>query len=82
MTIAKLIASPVYYERVFRPVPVTPVATIVRGRFNSRSTTQKRNSTDWVQEWIVPVLTLVGTAAAMWFVVTEGWFQLFGFWAM
>jgi hypothetical protein len=81
MTIAKLIASPVYYERVFRPVPVTPIATIARDRSNSRAT-QKGNSTEWVQEWIVPVLTLVGTAAAMWFVVTEGWFQLFGFWAM
>ena len=82
MTIAKLIASPVYYERVFRQVPITPSTTIARSRSDSRSTTQKRKSTDWIQEWIVPVLTLIGTAAAMWFVVTEGWIQLFGFWAM
>lgn len=82
MTIAKLIASPVYYERVFRPVPVRPIATIARPGSDSRLTTPKRNSTDRVREWIVPVLTLIGTAAAMWFVVTEGWFQLFGFWTM
>jgi hypothetical protein len=82
MTVCKFVASPVYYQRVLRPTPVTSITSIGRDRSESRSATKKRKATHWTWDWIVPVLTLIGTAAAMWFVVTEGWFQLFGFWGM
>ena len=81
MTIAKLSASPVYFAHVLPRVPLAPRSATSSSQFNSIVGAQKHATSDWLHEWLIPLLTLLGTAAAMWFVVTEGWFQLFGFWA-
>jgi hypothetical protein len=47
-----------------------------RGRLNYPRTLRGR-----LLDVVVPMLILLATAAAMWFVVTDGWFQLVGFWA-
>ncbi len=81
MTIARLSASPVYFGQVLPRTPTVPVRRLANPNGTPSVKTRKREITDRLLEWVVPLLTLVGTAAAMWFVVTDGWFQLFGFWA-
>ena len=81
MTIARLSASPLYAARVLHSedwarlqasFPLrSPHAS---WRKPNRSTTSER-----VVAWAAPFLTLLGTV--MWFVITNGWFQLCALWS-
>ena len=81
MTIARVSASPVYFGHVLPRTPGVPVRRLASPNGTSSVKAGKPETTDRLLDWVVPLLTLIGTAAAMWFVVTDGWFQLFGFWA-
>ena len=81
MTIARVSASPVYFGHVLPRTPTVPVRRLANLNGTPSVKARKPEITDQLLEWVVPLLTLIGTAAAMWFVVTDGWFQLFGFWA-
>jgi hypothetical protein len=83
MTIARLSASPLYVQRVLRLEVEGTQVSFLPWRPDQRRCKPVRQSTAEVMlEWFVPVLTLLGTAAAMWFVLSDGWFQLFGLWAL
>ena len=80
MAVGKLNASPFYFAHLqAASLPRTAATASLIEKEQALSTSQTR--AERIQEWILPVLTLIGTAAAMWFVVTDGWFQLFGFWS-
>ena len=81
MTLAKLTASPVYYATVLQPVSRDDRCGIESRSIVCSLLPPKQADSNPLKEWLVTVLTIVGTAAAMWFVLTEGWFQLFGPWA-
>lgn len=81
MTIARVSASPVYFGHVLPSTSTVPVRRLASPNGTPSVKAGKPAVTDRLLEWVVPLLTLIGTAAAMWFVVTDGWFQLFGFWA-
>lgn len=72
MAVGKLQASPMYVA----PVLLPPAALVSNRRVKRKSRKEE------MLEWVIPILTLIATALAMWFVVTDGWFQLFGFWAL
>ena len=72
MAVGKLHASPLYAAPVLLP-PVAPI---------SNRRVKRKSRKDRLLEWVIPILTLIATALAMWFVVTDGWFQLFGFWTL
>ena len=78
MAVGKLNASSFYFARLeSASIPRTsPTASLTQKELSTPQTRAEQ-----IQEWILPMLTLIGTAAAMWFVVTDGWFQLFGFWS-
>ena len=76
MTVAKLMASPVYFGTVLRP-PSLP--TSIKPRVQSPQSAE-RSTAGRVLEGLFTLLIAVATAASMWFVVTDGWFRLFGFW--
>ena len=77
MTISKLNECNLHTAAVFKPAFVSP--SMAYG--NVRDIRPQQEQPGVLLQWIFPLLTLLGTAAAMWFVVTDGWFQLFGFWA-
>ena len=79
MTLATLGDSPMYADTVLRPSP--SATSVVYGSFRNEMGNRRNPDQSSKFEWIIPVLTLLGTAGAMWFVVTDGWFQLFGLWA-
>jgi len=76
MTVAKQMASPVYFGTVLRP-PSLPAST--KPRVQSRQSAD-RSTANRLLEGLLTLLIAMATAASMWFVVTDGWFRLFGFW--
>lgn len=85
MTIARLSASPLYVERVLRrpKAPANLQISFSRGFAYQHLHSRRRPTTaETIVEWFVPVLTLLGTVAAMWFVASDGWFQLCTLWSL
>jgi len=75
MTVSKLSECYLYSSTVIKPkIRSTALA------WTQPATCSTHEEPGLLQKWILPVLTLLGTIAAMWFVVGDGWLQLFGFW--
>ncbi|HWC18717.1 MAG TPA: hypothetical protein VG498_17025 [Terriglobales bacterium] len=74
MTVSKLSECRLYSSAVIKPAAAFPVFRLDSTRVPGQE------EAGIFQRWILPLLTLLGTIAAMWFVVGDGWFQLFGFW--
>ena len=74
MTVSKLSECRLYSSAVIKPAAAFPAF----GWTQPKSASQEEAGI--FQKWILPLLTLLGTIAAMWFVVGDGWFQLLGFW--
>ena len=80
MTAIKLSASSPFSATGLQVSPRTKATD--RIRFQAEEEPVRVPGPDWILKWLFPLLTVLGTAAAMWFVVSDGWFQLFGFWAL
>ncbi len=75
MTVSKLSECYLYSSAVIKPrIASSPLG------WTQAATSSTHEEPGVLQKWILPVLTLLGTIAAMWFVVGDGWLQLFGFW--
>jgi len=75
MTVSKLSECYLYSSAVIKPTVASTALALTQPAICST-----HEEPGVLQKWILPVLTLLGTIAAMWFVVGDGWFQLFGFW--
>lgn len=75
MTVSKLSECHLYSSAVIKPAAAHAVFA-----WAQPATTSGQDRPGVFQKWILPLVTLLGTIAAMWFVVGDGWFQLFGFW--
>ena len=75
MTVSKLSECYLYSSAVIKPTIASRAMA-----WTQPATSSTHEEPGAFQKWILPVLTLLGTIAAMWFVVGDGWLQLFGFW--
>jgi hypothetical protein len=81
MAVGKLNSSSFYFAHL-QSAPIARTSTNARLAGSQGPVSSPQTLAQRVQGWIVPILTLIGTAGAMWFVVTDGWFRLFGFWSL
>jgi hypothetical protein len=82
MTLATLSNTPMYAGTVLYPALPRKILSHRGLRLIGAENHSGRPNKTSIMEWVIPILALIGTAGAMWFVVTNGWFQLCGFWAL
>ena len=80
MTLAIFRGTPIYAATVLYPCPARKNPSYHDLRLIVSDMPKRPPLKKSAMGWIVPFLTLLGTAGAMWFVVTDGWFQLVGLW--